>query len=78
MIELLQLGKLRGWPRLRQAIEQALEAGCVDSAAVRHLLTAESLQPTPGERVELGELQRYERPMPLLTDYDRLLQEVAS
>jgi transposase len=75
MIGLLQLGKRSGWPRLRQAIEQALELGCTDAAGVRHLLHAESLQHVHCESVELGELQRYERPMPALNEYDHLLTE---
>jgi transposase len=76
MIELLHLGKQLGWPRLRQAIETALELGCTDAAAVEHLVRSESLQHTRSESVELGELQRYERPLPVLSDYDHLLTEV--
>jgi transposase len=76
MIELLHLGKQQGWPRLRQAIETALELGCSDAAAVRHLLSVEDLQHARSESFELGSLQRYERPVPLLNEYDGLLTEV--
>jgi hypothetical protein len=57
-------------------IEQALALGCTDAAAVRHLLTAAAL--THGERPlqEIGSLERYERPMPVLNDYDELLGAV--
>lgn len=77
MIALLQLGRQRGWPHLRRAIEEALELGATDGAAVRHLLlrSTESWQHAPGEALELGELRRYERPLPVLTEYDGLLGE---
>ena len=76
MIELLHLGRQHGWEELRKAIEQALALGCTDSAAVRHLLTAATL--THGERPlqEIGLLERYERPVPALNDYDQLLGAV--
>jgi transposase len=76
MIELLHLGRQHGWEELRKVIEQALALGCTDAAAVRHLLTARTL--THGERPlqEIGSLERYERPMPALNDYDRLLGTV--
>jgi transposase len=76
MIELLHLGKQRGWPRLRQAIETALELGCTDAAAVQHLVTSQDLQHPRSASVELGPLQRYERPLPTLSEYDHLLTEV--
>ncbi len=74
MIELLQLGKQHGWERLKQAIEQALALGCTDAAAVRHLLSfGELARPVRGE-CELGEgLAQYERPLPVMSEYDLLL-----
>jgi hypothetical protein len=77
MIELLRLGPQHGWEALRKGIEQALALGCTDAAAVRHLLVAGTL--THGERAlvaEIGLLQRYERPLPALNDYDQLLEAV--
>jgi hypothetical protein len=76
MIELLRLGPQHGWEALRKGIEQALALGCTDAAAVRHLLVAGTL--THGERAlpEIGLLQRYERPLPALNDYDQLLGAV--
>jgi transposase len=76
MIELLHLGRQHGWEELRKAIEQALALGSTDAAAVRHLLTARAL--THGERPlqEIGSLERYERPMPALNEYDQLLGAV--
>ena len=73
MIGLLQLGPQHGWTQLRQAIEKALELGCSDAAAVRHLLSSEGLKHTRSCGFDLGELQRYERPLPTLRNYDLLL-----
>jgi transposase len=73
MIELLGLGRQQGWERLRAAIEQALLLGCTDAAAVRHLLTAGALRHGESPRPEIGLLERYERPMPVLSEYDGLL-----
>jgi transposase len=74
MIELLQLGREHGFGRLRVAIEAALELGCSDAAAVRHLLVAETLvHERPAPLVELGVLSQYERPLPEVHAYDHLL-----
>lgn len=73
MIELLEAGRTAGMGRLTRAIEQTLAFGGQDVAAVQHLLRAEHLQRVPTERVEVGELARYERPLPVLSEYDRLL-----
>ena len=73
MIGLLQLGRAHGYEALRRAIERALELGCGDSAAVRHLLTASDLVHAPPLLLEVGELRRFDRPLPVVTAYDRLL-----
>jgi hypothetical protein len=44
---------------------------------VRHLLVFGELTHVPVERLALGELDRYERPLPVMSDYDLLLDEVA-
>jgi len=75
MIELLQLGRRHGWERLRAAIEQALRLGCTDAAAVRHLLTTGALQRREPPLREIGLLEQYERPLPVLSEYDALLHE---
>jgi hypothetical protein len=38
MIELLQHGSRHGWEKLKNAVQQALDIGCTDAAAVLHLL----------------------------------------
>lgn len=73
MIELLQLGRHCGREQLRQAIEAALAAGCSDAAAVKHLLHAQELSHVVCQKVEVGFLERYERPLPVMADYDQLL-----
>jgi hypothetical protein len=73
MIELLGLGKKHGWERLRQAVEEALAFGSSDAAAVRHLLAATELARSRPEPFPLGGLEQYERPLPPIQEYDRLL-----
>ena len=73
MIDLLALGKTHGRSRLEQAVEQALSLGSCDVGAVRHLLTADTLHRPPCEAIELGSLDRYERPLPVMNNYDQLL-----
>lgn len=73
MIELLQLGRGEGWPRLRAAVEQALSLGCHDVAAIRHLMLAEHLDRPTVVPIDIGSLARYERPMPVMHSYDQLL-----
>lgn len=73
MIDLLKLTKEVGRDRLRQAIETALETGCTDIAAVRHLLQATDLNRPVCEAMDIGSLERYQRPLPLMNEYDQLL-----
>jgi transposase len=72
MIELLSLGKQYGYDRLREAVEWALDSGAHDVSAVRYLLTAKS-QPAEAPAIDIGLLECYERPLPVLNEYDRLL-----
>ena len=76
MIELLRQGKQQGWDRLEHAVEQALSLGCTDAAAVRHLLSFGELAHPPAEScaVDSG-LERYQRPLPVMNEYDLLLGE---
>jgi len=78
MIQVLSLIRLHGHARVRTAVEEALALGCADAAAVRHLVEAVDLIHARDALVELGELSRFERPAPVMTDYDGLLgQELA-
>jgi len=73
IVELLLIGKRQGWERLKQAVEEALQLGATDAAAVRHLLDTRELTRPNAELAELGELERYERPLPKIDEYDQLL-----
>jgi transposase len=73
MIELLKLVRQHGQARLQQAIEKALATGCTDPAAVRHLLHAGELNHVACEAIDVGFLERYERPLPVMNEYDQLL-----
>jgi hypothetical protein len=73
MIELLELGAGHGWDRLRVAVEQTLSMGCHDGAAIRHMLTVEQLNRPTIAAIEIGDLARNERPLPVMTGYDQLL-----
>jgi hypothetical protein len=73
MINVLALGKQHGYDRLRVAVESALDSGSHDVSAVRYLLTANPQHRTELPAIELGLLGRYERPLPMMNDYDQLL-----
>jgi hypothetical protein len=73
MIELLQLGKAHGYERLRRAVESALEMGSYNVSTVQYLMTAKQLDRGLIESIDVGALSCYERPMPVMTDYDQLL-----
>lgn len=73
MIALLQLGRAHGYARLQAAVAQALTWGCADPAAVRYLLTADTLAHQPPVAVDVGPLAAYDRPQPSLRTYDQLL-----
>ena len=72
MIEVLLLGRQHGYELLRQAIDQALSLGGSDVAVIQYLLERRE-QRAPATALEVGWLDRYERPAPKLLDYDRLL-----
>jgi transposase len=76
MIELLGIGKTHGYETLRQAVESALKMGSCDVATVWYLMTAGQLERDHPEPIDVGPLCRYERPMPVMTEYDQLLSPV--
>ena len=61
-----------------EAIESALAGGCYDAAAVRHLMHADELRHSHCEAVDVGALERYARPLPVMHEYDRLLSAGAA
>ena len=76
MIDLLLVGRKRGFDTLREAIEKTLEMGCSDVSAVLLLLNASQVESRrAAEPVEIGALRRYDRPPPTTDSYDQLLRE---
>jgi hypothetical protein len=73
MIELLKLSQKHGHEKFQKAVETALSSGCYDPAAIQHLLSAEDLRHTGCEAIDVGVLERYARPMPVMLEYDQLL-----
>ena len=76
MITLVRAGSVPGWGRLIAAVEEALRLGVTDAAAVLHILN----MPDPEERRRYAialteELAEFERPMPVMDEYDLLLND---
>jgi hypothetical protein len=40
---------------------------------VQHLFHAPDLNRTPCEAIDIGSLERYQRPLPVMNEYDQLL-----
>ena len=81
MVELVQLGREHGYDKLREAVNQALELGCTDADAIRHLVESSLLRHEQAQAlgdVELGELTKYERALPDVSHYNALIAEVNS
>lgn len=79
MVDVVRLGQEHGHGELRRAVGLALELGCADIEAVRHLLDTTALHREPARALdddELGPLARYERPAPEVSHYNELLKEV--
>lgn len=76
MVEVLMLGQKHSWGELEDAVTHALELGCFDVSAVRLLLENDRYgAPSADYQVEIGMLSRYDRPQPMVSEYDRLLCE---
>ena len=81
MIEVLLLHRRHARTVVRGAVEQALATGAIDPGAVamfaRHLEQTPEQAPVQLSLAELGELSRYDRPVPEVAPYDVLLQAAA-
>jgi hypothetical protein len=55
------------------AVTEAIKLGCSDAAAIGHLAGAPDLLHARSAIVELGALSPFERPLPVMTNYDELL-----
>ncbi len=74
MIALVRAGSIDGWEKLIAAVEEALRLGISDAAAVLHLLRMPDPEQRRQHAVALAEeLLQFERPMPVMDNYDLLL-----
>lgn len=74
MISLVRSGSIDGWDKLIAAAEEALRLGISDAAAVLHLLHMPDPEQRRQHAVALAEeLLQFERPMPVMDNYDLLL-----
>ena len=76
MISLVRVGLSDGWEKLIVAVEEALRLGVTDAAAVMHILR----MPDPEDRRQYAvrlaeELEQFERPLPVMDEYDLLLSD---
>ncbi|MGO9268147.1 MAG: IS21/IS408/IS1162 family transposase [Candidatus Binataceae bacterium] len=78
MIQVLSLIKLYGHERVRAAVDEAVTLGCADAVAIRHLAGAAELAHARSTLIEVGALSRFERPLPVLTAYDGLLDQAVT
>jgi hypothetical protein len=78
MIAILQLARTYGTTALQHAVDTVVRVGCPDQAAVRHLLmTATLARPPVGPIAISAALATYDRPLPSVAAYDRLVSEEA-
>jgi transposase len=73
MVALLRLGREFGYAKLEASVAQAIQLGCTDVAAIRHLVMSDGLQHAAAATVEIGTLAAYERPLPTMAEYNQLL-----
>ena len=74
MIGLVRSGLSEGWDKLIAAVEEALRLGVTDEAAVIHILHMPDAEQRQRHALALAEeLRAFERPMPVMNEYDLLL-----
>jgi len=74
MIALVRAGLNDGWDRLIAAVQEALRLGVTDAAAVMHILRMPGAEERRHYHLALSEeLAEFERPQPVMDDYDLLL-----
>jgi len=78
MITLVRAGTEGKWERLMAAVEEALRLGVTDAAAVLHILYMPDPEQRRQQAIALAEeLAEFERPMPVMDEYDLLLAGTA-
>jgi hypothetical protein len=74
MIGLVRAGLGSGWDRLIGAVEEALRLGVTDEAAVLHIMHTPDAEERRRYQIALSkELSQFERPQPVMDEYDLLL-----
>ena len=78
MITLVRAGlgdeRTDGWGRIVRAVEEALRLGVSDAAAVLHIRNMPDAEERKRHAIALSEeLAEFERPLPVMDDYDLLL-----
>ena len=74
MIGLVRVGLGSGWDQLISAVEEALRLGVTDEAAVLHIMRTPDAEERRRYQLALSEeLAQFERPQPVMDDYDLLL-----
>ena len=74
MIGLVRVGLGSGWDRLIRAVEEGLRLGVSDEAAVLHIMRTPDAEERRRYELALSEeLAQFERPQPLMDEYDLLL-----
>jgi len=73
MVAVIRMGREFGHAKLEATVAEALELGCTDVEAIRHLLMDDQLQHIAQETIEIGLLAAYERPRPTMIEYNQLL-----
>jgi transposase len=74
MIKLVRAGLSGTWDSLIRAVEEALRLGVSDTAAVMHIMDMPDAEQRKRHAIALSEeLAQFERPQPVMDDYDLLL-----
>ena len=73
MVAVIRMGQEFGHAKLEASVSEALDLGCTDVAAIRHLLMTDQLQHATQQTLEIGALAAYERPLPTMIEYNQLL-----
>ena len=74
MITLVRAGTAESWPRMLASVEEALRLGVSAAAAVLHIFQMPDASERKRHALALAaEMQQFERPMPLMDEYDSLL-----
>jgi len=72
----VRAGSGEEWEKMIAAVEEALRLGLTDAAAVLHILNMPDPENRRRHALALAEeLAEFERPMPVMDDYDLLLAE---